>query len=165
MHRGSGRLAQALGVMIELCASVEQPGWLFLRQLLWPHCTQAEHLAEMRAFVAQPDRYIQFMAYGESYQAVGFVEASLRNDYVNGTESSPVAFLEGLYVVPRHRRRGIARCLVAAIGEWAAAHGCHEFASDAPLKNELSQAVHKALGFMETERVVYFRKVLSANDA
>lgn len=148
--------------MIELCNSVEHLGWLPLRQLLWPHCSKAEHLAEMRAFLAQPERFIQFGAYGESQQAVGLVEASLRNDYVNGTESSPVAFLEGLYVVPTHRRRGVARSLVAAVGEWAATRGCHEFASDTALENELSHAVHRALGFVETERVVYFRKALSA---
>jgi len=32
---------------------------------------------------------------------IGFVEASLRSEYVNGTSTSPVAFLKGLYVVPQ----------------------------------------------------------------
>lgn len=73
---------------------------------------------------------------------------------------SPVAFLEGIYVAAEHRRQGIAARLVDAVAAWATSLGCREFASDAPLENELSQEVHKALGFRETERVVFFRKVL-----
>lgn len=148
--------------MIEPCISVEQPGWLPLRQSLWPDCATAEHLVEMGEFLARPESFVQFVAYAESHEPVGLVEASLRNDYVNGTESSPVAFLEGLYVTPTHRRRGVARRLVAAVAEWAVSRGCREFASDAALQNELSHAVHRSLGFVETERVVYFRKALSA---
>ena len=151
--------------MIERCTSANQSGWLPLRQALWPHCAEAEHLSEMTQFVAQSDRYIQLIAYAESHEPVGLAEASLRHDYVNGTETSPVAFLEGLYVVPTHRRRGLARSLVTAIAEWAVSRRCREFASDAPLENEVSHAVHTSLGFAETERVVYFRKALLANDA
>jgi aminoglycoside 6'-N-acetyltransferase I len=147
--------------MIEPCTSVEQPGWLPLREALWPHCSDAEHLAEMAEFLAQPERFVQFVAYTEAHQPIGFVEASLRSDYVNGTSSSPVAFLEGLYVAPTHRCRGVARRLVAAVSEWATMRGCHEFASDAALDNELSHRVHRSLGFVETERVVYFRKALA----
>ncbi len=149
-----------LGVMIKPCASVEQAGWLSLRRALWPEGSDAEHLAEMAEFLTQPERYAQFVAYNSSSQAIGFIEASIRSDYVNGTESSPVAFLEGIYVLPAHRRHGVARALVAAASDWALSRGIHEFASDAALENELSHRVHKRLGFIETERVVYFRKAL-----
>jgi aminoglycoside 6'-N-acetyltransferase I len=79
---------------------------------------------------------------------------------VNGAQSSPVGFLEGLYVVPRARRNGVARALVAEVGRWARDFGCSELASDAALANAASHAVHRALGFEETERVVFFRKQL-----
>ena len=44
-----------------------------------------------------------------------------------------------------------------------AAHdaGWRELASDALLDNEISHSVHRALGFEETERVVFFRKRLT----
>ena len=58
------------------------------------------------------------------------------------------------------RRQGVARRLYAAIGDWAKARGCRELASDALLANESSQRAHRALGFEETERVVYFTKKL-----
>jgi aminoglycoside 6'-N-acetyltransferase I len=147
--------------MIERCVSVEQPGWLALRQALWPHCSRARHLSEMSLYVASPERYAPFIAYSSSAQAVGLVEASVRTDYVNGTSSSPVAFLEGIYVVPEARRKGVATSLFATISRWAQSIGCKELASDALLENETSHALHRALGFQETERVVFFRKALS----
>jgi aminoglycoside 6'-N-acetyltransferase I len=38
--------------------------------------------------------------------------------------------------------------------------GCTELASDTQLDNAVSQAVHVRLGFVETERVVYYKTVL-----
>ena len=146
--------------MIKRCTSVEQAGWLALRQTLWPHCSSEEHLSEMSMFCASPERYAQFIAYAESGQAVGFSETAICTDYVNGTHSSPVAFLEGLYVVPEERRQGIGRDLVSAVERWALDVGCRELASDASIENQVSHTVHRALGFEETERVVFFRKLL-----
>ena len=148
--------------MIERCLTVEQDGWLALRTALWPHCDRSEHLGDMSAFCASPGRFAQFVAYDGSRKAVGLVEAALRSDHVNGTRSSPVAFLEGIYVVPEARLQGIARALVAGVEQWAASVGCTEFASDARLENEASHAMHRRLGFTETSRVVYFLKALKA---
>jgi aminoglycoside 6'-N-acetyltransferase I len=76
-----------------------------------------------------------------------------------------VAFLEGVYVLPANRGQGIARQLVAGVQEWAEERGCTELASDALLNNHGSHAMHKALGFAETERVVYYSKPLWASKA
>jgi aminoglycoside 6'-N-acetyltransferase I len=114
----------------------------------------------MAAFAADPRRYGQFVAYSASREAIGLAEASIRSDYVNGTQSSPVAVLEGLYVVPAARRSGVAASLVREVCEWARARNCTELASDALLDNAASHAVHRALGFGETERVVFFRRRL-----
>jgi aminoglycoside 6'-N-acetyltransferase I len=93
-------------------------------------------------------------------RVIGFAEAAVRHDYVNGCDTSPVLFLEGLFVDPGHRRQGVAGALVAAVADWGRAQGCSEFASDAELENGDSHAMHRALGFVETERVVYFRRKL-----
>lgn len=139
------------------------PDWLRLRQALWPDGSVQEHLEEMAGFVAQPGRYRQFIArHRDGGEAVGLAEASLRTDYVNGTDSSPVAFLEGLYVSPGSRRQGIAAALVAAVVDWARGQGCSELASDTPLDNLASQRVHERLGFSETERVVCFHMRIGA---
>lgn len=114
----------------------------------------------MASFVERPERYCRFVAYAGIREPVGFVEGSIRTDYVNGTSASPVAFLEGLYVVPSARRRGVARSLVAAVSDSARQRHCSELASDAVLENEASHAVRRALGFEQTERVVFFRRSL-----
>jgi aminoglycoside 6'-N-acetyltransferase I len=142
------------------CTSTRQDGWLSLRQQLWPEGSPDEHLAEMQGFIDQPGRFFQLVAYEGDRQPAGFVEAALRTDYVNGTDSSPVAFVEGVYVAPSFRRRGIGTLLVAAVVTWAKACDCAELASDALLDNQSSQAMHRALGFEETERVVFFRKLI-----
>jgi aminoglycoside 6'-N-acetyltransferase I len=143
------------------CTSVEQPGWLTLRQQLWPHSSLTRHLTQMAEFLAAPGRFVQYIEYDSGGAPIAFVEASLRSDYVKGTTSSPVAFLEGLYVVPSARRRGVARMLVDCVERWGVAAGCTEFASDATLDNVQSHGMHLALGFRETQRVVYFKKLLT----
>ena len=143
--------------MIAPCRSVDTPGWLELRAALYADCTT--HRDEMAAQLADPRRYAQFIGYQAGVPA-GLAEAAIRSDYVNGTASSPVAFLEGLYVAPAFRRQGVAKALVAEVVAWAKARGCSELASDALLLNTASHALHRALGFEETERVVFFRKRL-----
>jgi len=121
--------------LIERCSTLDQPGWLDFRLALWPDATADEHRGYMAISLAQPERFLQLMIYDEQKQPIGFIEGSIRNDYVNGTETSPVGFVEGVYVTPAWRRRGIARRLFAAIGDWARARGCRELASDALLEN------------------------------
>ena len=145
---------------IERCNSLDQPGWLELRLARWPDATAEEHRGYMAISLAQPDRFLQLMMYDEQRQPLGFIEGSIRTDYVNGTGSSPVGFIEGVYVVPARRRKGVACQLYAAIADWAKARGCRELASDALIDNEVSQRAHRSLGFRETERVVYFTKDL-----
>ncbi len=50
--------------------------------------------------------------------------------------------------------------LVKAVIEWGRGQGCRELASDSLVANGDAHAVHRALGFEETERVVYFRMAL-----
>ena len=149
------RSTSSLGIMqISPPTGGGDSGWLALRLALWPDVSEAEHLCGMADALAR--RHYVRLALNADGSAVGFVEASKRVDYVNGTSSSPVAFLEGIYVAPGFRRRGAARALVNSVVNWASAEGCLELASDSLLGNIAAHAVHCALGFEETERVVYF---------
>lgn len=137
--------------------------WAILRQALWPSGGDTgTHADDIARLLADPGDTVNLIARDETGEAVGFAEASLRHDYVNGTESSPVAFLEGIYVEPAFRRTGVARQLVQAVEDWAKLAGCSELASDTDIANVASQHLHNALGFSETQRVVYFRKLLGS---
>ncbi len=101
-----------------------------------------------------------WVALDDNGNSVGFAETTVRRDYVNGCDTSPVVFLEGIYVVPNQRKSGIARALVNEGAAWGRLQGCSEFGSDALLENTASHTMHRALGFAEMERVVYFKKPL-----
>ena len=93
-------------------------------------------------------------------EAAGFAQCQLRHDYVEGTETSPVGYLEGIYVREADRGKGIARRLLRACENWAKEQGCTEFASDCELTNIEGQGFHRAVGFEEANRIVaYVRKI------
>lgn len=135
--------------------------WVAMRVRLWPESSAAEHASDVKRYFASTRREIAFIAFTDTATPVGFAEATIRADYVNGTDSSPVGFLEGWYVVEAWRGRGVGRALIEAVERWTRDHGCSELASDALLDNLASHRAHGACGFEETERVVYFRKRLA----
>ncbi len=152
---------ETLRLSIHPCRTPDEPGWLDLREALWPGCPRDQQKREMAEWCFDPDGCVALLARTGAREVIGLAEASVRHDHVNGTETSPVGFLEGLYVAPRFRRQGVARRLVEAVEAWAKAAGCRELASDADLRDRESHRMHRALGFEETERVVFFRKGLA----
>jgi aminoglycoside 6'-N-acetyltransferase I len=90
---------------------------------------------------------------------LGFAEVSVRA-YAEGCRTDRVGYLEGWFVEPDARQRGLGRQLVAAAEAWARSQGCVEFASDAEEANEPSAAAHRAVGFAEVGLIRCFRKDL-----
>lgn len=153
------RQYQDMSIRIATPADVE--GWVALRAQLWRDTSLDQHRNEAAAMLAKsPEEGIAFLDVVNDADIRAFAEAALRNDHVNGCETSPVAFLEGIFVHPDDQGSGIGRQLWRSVQSWAQERGCSELASDAHLDNEASHAFHRALGFEETSRVVYFRKPL-----
>ncbi|MGH6782227.1 MAG: aminoglycoside 6'-N-acetyltransferase [Sphingomonadaceae bacterium] len=147
-------------MIIRPCAPRDAEILAELRHELWPCADGAELLAETHEMLATSGGRLAVIALDLEGEALGFAEATIRHDYVNGCDSSPVGFLEGIYVRAPHRRKNIARAFVVQIEQWVRAQGCTEFASDALIDDAASHAMHDALGFIETGRVVYFRKLI-----
>ena len=125
---------------------------------LWPDHTAEEMRAELADMIVKPDAAF-FLAYADE-TAVGFAQCQLRYDYVEGTDSSPVGYLEGIYVAEKCRKHGVARELLSACENWAKSKGCTEFASDCELDNTQSLAFHLNVGFEEANRIICFTKKL-----
>lgn len=96
----------------------------------------------------------------DNHAPIGFAQCQLRHDYVEGCETSPVGFLEGIYVDGAYRRGGVARELLTACEDWARSRGCTEFASDCEIDNRASLAWHLHSGFEEMGRTIWFAKKL-----
>lgn len=146
------------GWRVRAATAADAGAWSRLRQALWPDADPAQHAGDIEQMLARPGAAVAFLIVDADGHARGFAEASLRSDYVNGTDGSPVGFLEGWYVQADWRGRGAGRALIAAVEQWTSLRGASELASDALLDNEVGHRAHEACGFEQTERVVYFRK-------
>ena len=125
---------------------------------LWPDHPVGEITAVFQDLLKEKDAAV-FLFRMEG-NAAGFAQCQLRHDYVEGTETSPVGYLEGIYVKEPFRKQGIARRLLNACKCWAREQGCTEFASDCELTNAESQEFHRAVGFEEANRIIaYVRKI------
>lgn len=123
---------------------------------LWDGPTIDDLEAEFKDLLNRGNTVV-FIQY-EAGTPAGFAECSLRTDYVEGTESTPVGYLEGIFVKKEYRNRGCARDLLSACEKWAKDNGCAEFASDCELDNTLSLKFHTAMGFTEVNRIICFKK-------
>ena len=125
---------------------------------LWPDHSRQEMKTELQRQLSA-ERAVYFLAVEEEKMA-GFAQCQLRHDYVEGTESSPVGYLEGIYIREDWRKKGLARQLLETCEQWAKAQGCSEFASDCELSNLQSLEFHLKAGFAEANRIICFTKKL-----
>ena len=79
---------------------------------------------------------------------------------MEGTKTSPVGYLEGVFVQEAYRHKGYAKELLAECEKWAKEKNCSEFASDCELDNNDSLNFHIAMGFEEANRIICFKKRL-----
>jgi aminoglycoside 6'-N-acetyltransferase I len=148
-------------MIIRHVAPADARTWLCLRCNLWPEGSEPDHASDIAAFFEGRARepVAVLIAEDDAGSVLGFIELSVR-DYAEGCDSDRVAYVEGWYVIPEARRRGVGRALITAAEEWARSRGFTEMASDAELTNDVSAAAHQALGFTEVNRVRCFRKDL-----
>ena len=123
---------------------------------LWPDHGYGEMQEDVSQIMEQEEAAF-FLAF-EDEKAVGFAQCQLRHDYVEGTDSSPVGYLEGIYVAEPYRHQGVAKQLLSACEIWAKGKGCTEFASDCELTNTESLQFHLKVGFAEANRIICFAK-------
>lgn len=129
-----------------------------LAVLLWKNHSVNDLINEFSKSYSQGKT--QFFLKYENGIPVGFAQCQLRYDYVEGTENSPVGYLEGIFVKESCRNKGYAKELLAECEAWAKENGCQEFASDCEIDNVDSFQFHKAVNFAEANRIICFTKKL-----
>ena len=127
-----------------------------LAMLLFPDEDYSEEY-EMYKEAFKTDKEMGYL-YQADNKYVGMMHLSIRSDYVNGTDTSPVLYLEAIYVLSEYRKSGIARKFIEFAEETAKQKGITQLASDCLLENHASELFHKSCGFREEERVICFVK-------
>lgn len=129
-----------------------------LAVLMWNENTVQDLMNEFSDIIADGNAQF-FLKYNQDVP-IGFAQCQLRNDYVEGTQTSPVGYLEGIYIKEEYRHKGYAKELLSECEKWAREKGCEEFASDCEIDNAASLGFHMALGFEEANRIICFTKKL-----
>lgn len=142
-------------MIVRPATAADIPAWAAMRHRLWPEADPAELEREL----AESDPGSLGLVAEEDGRLIGFAEASVRS-VAEGAPPGPAAYLEGIWVEPHRRRRGVARAMLAGVEHWARRHGLAWLGSDALLDNALSHRWHAGAGFAEVERIVVFGKRL-----
>lgn len=129
-----------------------------LALLLWPNQIYEELYPEFEDMVDHSNTCCYLYLHPDTLEALGFIQLTLRRDYVEGSHTSPVGYIEGIYVKEGYRRNSIALALLTQGEQWAESLGCSELGSDCVIENTLSIDFHQAMGFTEAERIVCFIK-------
>jgi len=118
------------GIRVRAAVPADALAWERLRCKLWPDGAD-EHGAEIASFFAGTldEPVAVLMAETDAGASAGIAELSIRTD-ISELEGQRAGYVEGLYVVPEMRWRGVARLLMRASRDWAREQRCTGFASD-----------------------------------
>lgn len=126
-----------------------------MREQVYGSLSDEYHEKQMEQVFESKTWSCQFVT-DDNNHVLGLVELSSRN-IVDGCLSSPVAYLEGLYLKSEYRGKGWGKEVIKIVLDWCRAEGFSELATDTELTNIDAQGFYQAVGFEETDRVVEFR--------
>ncbi len=133
--------------------------WLEMALALWPYESREDMESLFHTLFASENDEMLISRTGDGL-AVGFANISIRKEYVEGSNSSPVGYIEGIYVKPEFRKQGIAKKFVELAEDWSRKRGCTEMGSDTEVENVESQKFHRRIGFTSESQIVHFIKPL-----
>jgi aminoglycoside 6'-N-acetyltransferase I len=123
---------------------------------LWPENEFSDLRKEFEQLLnSDKDKVIVYLMHA---QLIAFIHISVRSDYVEGSQDSPTGFIEGIYVKPEYRKKGISKKLIEKGESWLKTKGCSQIGSDIEQSNITSYHFHKSVGFKEVNRLIAFIK-------
>ncbi len=137
--------------------------WLKMELALWPdYKNKKDELKRELSDILESSKKTAFLCKDDE-KSIAFINLSIRSDYAEGSTTSPVGYVEGIYVDLKYRKQGLAKRLIKIAEQWSFKKGCKELGSDAELENIDSQKFHKNLGFKEINRIVTFIKIIDGD--
>lgn len=92
---------------------------------------------------------------------IGFLNTSIRTDYVEGSTTNEVGYIEGIYIEETYRKQGIGKKLLEEADQYFLSIGIKEVGSDVEMGNTSSELFHNQVGFTEAGRNIHFIKTLT----
>lgn len=132
--------------------------WRAMRVELYGQLEPGFHDAEMPNILHRDDWYC-WLVIAEDGSTIGMVELSLRN-VVDGCLSSPVPYIEGLFIEAKQRNRGLGRQLMQILFDWCCEQGYTELALNTEAVNTAAQRFYDSLGFQQNDSVIEYRMTL-----
>ena len=147
--------------MIKIATRADAGSLASLAKRLWPESNIEELRNEFIAFTAPRDLNNRcFLALAGALPD-GFAQVSVRYDFVEGCDHTPVCYLEGIFVREAYRGQGLGKALVKGAEDFGLTRGCREFAADCALDNAVGAQFHAAMGLTEVGRIICFKKDIS----
>lgn len=129
--------------------------WSIFRLSLYSALENEYNVKEMESIHIDDKWHCQFIE-NDKGEKIGLVEISLRN-IVDGCLTSPVAYLEGLFLIESERNKGQGTKVIKLIIAWCKSSGYEELATDTEINNTKAQKFYSKLGFEEVDRVIEYR--------
>ncbi len=126
-----------------------------MRNELYDSLSNDFHDKEMDKIISSNEWHCQFIQ-DDDGRTIGFIEVSERN-IVDGCLSSPVAYIEGLYLEQEYRGKGLGKEIIKVLLDWCKEKEFSELAVDTELENIKAQKFYLSAGFEETYRIVEFK--------
>ena len=89
-------------------------------------------------------------------QVVGFLNTSIRHDYVEGSTKNQTGYIEGIYVEEAFRNNQIAKQMVHFAINAFYTQGIIEVGSDVEIDNTDSMAFHERIGFEDVGTIKHY---------
>ena len=131
--------------------------WVVMAKLFWTKHSEEKIKKEFKR-ILNSKKEKSFICRDDNGKTIGFINISIRTDYVEGSKTNPVGYLEGKYVKKESRKKGIAKILMEEAEKWFKSKKVKEIGSDAETNNVVSQKFHKKVGFKKGETLVHYLK-------
>ena len=142
-----------MDILIRTLKNTDKDMYIVLIKKLWNDIKDAEiDTIMMESYQGKHTVYVAEY----KNKIIGFLNTSHRTDYVEGTSSSPVGYIEGVYVEETYRHNHVAKNLIYHAIEAFNKQGILEVASDVEIDNKASLKFHDKIGFKEVSTIKHF---------